>query len=538
MAAGLGETASIAGIVSLVLQSIEAITAINDFCRAYKAAHGDVLRASQDLELLQQVLIQTKNAASSDMIHSKCPSNQVTCLRNCVSRCQQDLGSWISLIRQLETSNIHGIHRVWKKIKIAADGKKFNSITIAALMHTQRINTCLQLIDCGLELDIHTEVYQLGSRVVDLTNITNTLRSEISDNFDALSDTFRQHHIRIMAAVSSVKTNMRHLSARADANAAAVHASQHVFQQMSSKLLNEFRKVQAQIADHRKSTAQQFSLASASQLDTNTQLSTLQINQILSQCLLSPCLDNHLNLRRIRFRFAKQNLGKFVGFSDLFLSPRLKAWSRATESALVAIQCHYAHRVEAQAFGVAMVESLAKESIPVIWVMNSTRKDNISAETLATYALRSLIQQALIRNSQWHTEATLGKICASLSYAESLRTFLEILKTVLRGLPLIYLIIDAQPLYTPDLQHEWPTMLLDMLQTINTHDSHSPTIVKILLMNYHTKTIWRPVEPAHKEMIIWKTKAATSDVRFPHKLLRKDMLEFIRGQSKRPVAKF
>ena len=75
MATGLGEAASIAGIVSLVFQSLEAIVAINDFCKAYKEADADVLRASNDLELLQKVLIHVEATASQALAPSKSGSD-------------------------------------------------------------------------------------------------------------------------------------------------------------------------------------------------------------------------------------------------------------------------------------------------------------------------------------------------------------------------------------------------------------------------------------------------------------------------------
>ena len=58
------------------------------------------------------------------------------------------------------------------------------------------------------------------------------------------------------------------------------------------------------------------------------------------------------------------------------------------------LQSPYLHRVRVhvQSFGVMLVDGLAKEIVPAIWAMSTSRKEDMKAEMFAIYALRGLIQ--------------------------------------------------------------------------------------------------------------------------------------------------
>ena len=353
MAAGLGEAASIAGIVSLAFQCLEAIAATLDFCKAYNEAQADVQRALNDLELLQQVLVDVETTAAKALVPSKCPASLVAFLHKCVACCRRDLISWVSSIKPLQLNYASGVPKVWKKIKIAADGKRFSSIATSAMMHTHRINTCLELIDCGLDLEIRTETRITKTAVASLTDITNTFRSETSNNFNALSNIVCHSQDNTRAALGSVNADMRNLAAKADASIAIGQLPPHVLQQIRSELHDEFCQVKSQIDNYRKFAVQQFSLLSAAQVNTNLQLSDVQVLQFLTQSILSQCLDSHSNLQCLRHRCSQRNLVNPINLSCIVRSTKLQTWSSSKQPSLIVLQSAYTHRVTVQSFGIA-----------------------------------------------------------------------------------------------------------------------------------------------------------------------------------------
>jgi hypothetical protein len=60
MAGGLGEAASIAGIIGVVGQTIQATTKLYTFCKVYRSIHKDFELVGEDVECLQYSLIQAE----------------------------------------------------------------------------------------------------------------------------------------------------------------------------------------------------------------------------------------------------------------------------------------------------------------------------------------------------------------------------------------------------------------------------------------------------------------------------------------------
>lgn len=147
MAAGLGEAASIAGIISLAGQTLQAITTITAFCKAYKNVHTDIAKASTSLELLRRVLLQIETTATFSLVPSRCPPALISHLRDCVSKCREDLHVWIEWTKKVDFGNSGGLEKVWKRAKVAADRSQFSRLSDGVSGHIEHLTLSCQLLN-------------------------------------------------------------------------------------------------------------------------------------------------------------------------------------------------------------------------------------------------------------------------------------------------------------------------------------------------------------------------------------------------------
>jgi hypothetical protein len=147
MAAGIGEAASIAGIINLAGQAVQAVTTIAAFCNAYKSVHQDITRASRDLEILRRVLLQVETTATFALLPSRCPQDLLSHLRDCISACRKDLHEWNDWSRKVDLDCAGGLERIWKKVKVAADKSHFSKLSNGVSTHIEGIILCCQLLN-------------------------------------------------------------------------------------------------------------------------------------------------------------------------------------------------------------------------------------------------------------------------------------------------------------------------------------------------------------------------------------------------------
>ena len=147
MAGGLGEAASIAGLISLAGQTMQAITTIAAFCKAYNNVHTDIVKSATNLELLRRVLLQIEKTANFSLAPSRCPPALMSHLRDCVSACRQDMHSWLEWTKSIDISKAGRLEKIWKKIRVAADQNHFSRLSNGVSAHIENITLCFQLLN-------------------------------------------------------------------------------------------------------------------------------------------------------------------------------------------------------------------------------------------------------------------------------------------------------------------------------------------------------------------------------------------------------
>ena len=115
--AGLGEAASLAGLISLAGQAIQGVSKIYAFIKAYQTIAPKAQVVAKELELLKQALSQTQITASRATIVVPELRAPIELLHAAVSSCQTRLSQ---ISRDNEVLPLQKKTAVWKRIKVAA----------------------------------------------------------------------------------------------------------------------------------------------------------------------------------------------------------------------------------------------------------------------------------------------------------------------------------------------------------------------------------------------------------------------------------
>jgi hypothetical protein len=193
----------------------------------------------------------------------------------------------------------------------------------------------------------------------------------------------------------------------------------------------------------------------AGAIDTNRRVCEIQFSQVMTfmevASLPSPedARSHLLTMKRLR-RGVKQltTLRR-----PIWSSSTLQDWADAKESATINICGSFAARLQARDFAIDAIDYIGKSNAPVIWALNiDTCQDNRVA---LTDALKHLILQILKINHTVMTERTLALNAAQFQSATALSDWVEIFGAALRGLPQLYIVIDAE-ITTDHHEVQWP----------------------------------------------------------------------------------
>ena len=141
---GLGEVASIAGIISLAGQTVQTASSVYNLLKAYKRIYPRVLEIQKEIVSLQNILHGVANLNSQASLSTR---NQFSSLQACVIGCRKALESLERQLRPLEATSTGLFKRILKKAKLAADAEYFST------MYRQ-----LQL--CRADLSLQLELLQ------------------------------------------------------------------------------------------------------------------------------------------------------------------------------------------------------------------------------------------------------------------------------------------------------------------------------------------------------------------------------------------
>jgi hypothetical protein len=135
----IGEAASIAGIIGLAGQAIQAASAVYNLLEAYRRVSSRVLEIQEEIASLQQIL---EGVATLGTQSSESATAQLTDLHTSVLKCQSVLEQLKMRLQPLKITST-GFKRFFKKAKLAADTEYFS--TISHQIHLCRADVSLHL---------------------------------------------------------------------------------------------------------------------------------------------------------------------------------------------------------------------------------------------------------------------------------------------------------------------------------------------------------------------------------------------------------
>lgn len=176
-----------------------------------------------------------------------------------------------------------------------------------------------------------------------------------------------------------------------------------------------------------------------------------------------------------------------------WLSPRFQTWKSAATSSLVIVKGTYTTRYQVKDFCVDAIKLLQSSKIPVIWALKTVEQSVMEALS-AIDLLKDLTSQALRLNIALHNERSLGLSCTKLLGAGSETDWLDVLATVLAGLPQIYIVIDIEAVnsHHQTIEHgfSWPSVFLDVFRKVS--ERGVKTMIKVVMVSYGS-TIFREI---------------------------------------------
>ena len=226
------------------------------------------------------------------------------------------------------------------------------------------------------------------------------------------------------------------------------------------------------------------SVNSSAHLDTNMRLSDLQMSSIMTMTTGSK-IDAIKSLQHCTFMRNKSQSKLVTALGTFWMTPKFQSWNSTGNSSLIMIKGLYASRFDVRDFCVDAITLLRDSKVPVLWALKSIKHDAEEAPSVVDL-LKDLVSQALRLNDALHSERSMALTCTKFQRAQTEIQWLELLGSVLAGLPLVYIIIDVEVvsprLQSLDTAFSWPTAFLDFFQKLPNHGCKS--VVKVVLVSH------------------------------------------------------
>ncbi|KAF4463675.1 nacht domain [Fusarium albosuccineum] len=213
-----------------------------------------------------------------------------------------------------------------------------------------------------------------------------------------------------------------------------------------SNSINELANIgsHSEIRVMHKTQATFHSIQTSAQLDTNQQLSDLQLSQALStfaQLFEDPdhCYKNQLRLRNRR----ACGKGRVASTNEFWLSPRLASCATSQGSSIAIIKGSFTLRSAIQDFGVDVIQTLVASTAPTLWVLTGATKSGSKVMSTSTDLVKTLTYQALRLHGAVRTEKQMSIRYSQLQTASCLGEWLDLFKQVIGTLGgHVHLVVD------------------------------------------------------------------------------------------------
>lgn len=156
--------ASIAGIITLVFQSIDGLVKFKELFDDASSASKIIARLLDDINGLIQLLEDVQNVAEQ-FEAKKGEQQNFASLDLKLADCSKDVHIWLSTARILRPSAEQGGRAWWKKIRLAVNKDAIQTIRNEISRHRQLISLSLQVFGRNIDIDTSEQVHRIGSSI-------------------------------------------------------------------------------------------------------------------------------------------------------------------------------------------------------------------------------------------------------------------------------------------------------------------------------------------------------------------------------------
>lgn len=259
-------------------------------------------------------------------------------------------------------------------------------------------------------------------------------------------------------------------------------------------------------SEMRKSMAAEQTINASARIEFHQKLSEVQLTQLLSQ-LSVVALPDPIKAFQFLLFISKRRQPKSSSRETAFwLDPKIQKWNKCKESSLVIINGTWKTRFHLQSFCANSIAILRDAKCPVIWALKALNTDNTTADQAHVSTidmLKYIVSQAISINESIHTDAALIPPLKAHLGAKSEEDWINILASVLQGIPFIYVILDVEVLsntlgtLTKDF---WPTAFLRMFSELS--KCNIGTVVKVALVSYGSSLLRGPFSCDCRDMTV------------------------------------
>ncbi|CAH0051788.1 unnamed protein product [Clonostachys solani] len=301
----------------------------------------------------------------------------------------------------------------------------------------------------------------------------------------------RPVELRYHDLIQEIESCTREIDILSTAGARAEQRDMHLEIQRIGRSQQETDVILAEI---RKLCIETQALHSSGYLNTNRQLTDIQLNNIMESLSASQMIEPLKALSRCQhFQMrvkGKPRPGKSTPLTTISGHRKFKAWQSEQVSAVIMVKGDYKNRESIKALATSMITILRQHQLPVIWTLKpplqtpGERMSNVDV-------IRDLVRQAIRLNLSLHSERSLSLSCAMFQAAETPAQWFRLLASVIETLPVLYLVINIEAidvrLVHTDGGFSWLSSFYSLIKALK--ERQLKTKLKIFLLSHGSASL-------------------------------------------------
>lgn len=343
----------------------------------------------------------------------------------------------------------------------------------------------------------------------------------------AITRPFELRYDDILTRIAGLSRNLDEAaSAGSHAEQRDMHKSIRKQLQQQEMLQQSIETLTCQVAKLQMSLAADRALNDCARIEFRQELSNIQLAQFLHAIRVHKLPEPADSLQASLFLATKRPVKLLPKGPPFWLQDEVQQWNKSQASSLLVINGTWKVRAHLQTFYTSSIMALQEDQVPVLWALRSTALDQSRhEETTPIDLLKYLILQAIKLNKNLHTDATLAPYLQSYLRATTQDDWINILASVLAGVPLLYIMVDLQTLSAPSEEgcsiDFWLATYMKIFAALK--ERNSRTVVRVALTRYSSLVPRGPLTNDDQSYIITVGKPSRQRP--------------LRGQSKRNSSK-